>query len=207
MGLPNCLFEPSAPLVLDASVVINLNATGNAARILAAIPNPIFILDVVSRELEAGRAKGRADADMIDALLKDGSAQLAHLSAECEDNFLALVSGSGATTLDDGEAATIAWAVAHQGIPIIDEKKGLAVCRDRFPSLQLATTTDMFAHARVMAELGPVELADAVFKALLLARMRVPDQNIPWVISMIGQERASQCTSLPRSFRIIETQR
>lgn len=203
MGLPNCLLDPSAPLVLDASVVINLNATGDAARILAAIPNSIVILDVVSQELQVGRATGRTDADMVDDLVKAGSAQLASLSAECEGNFLALVSGAGVTTLDDGEAATIAWAVAHGGIPIIDEKKGLAICQDRFPSLQLGTTTDLLAHERVRAELSVEELADAIFKALSLARMRVLDRNIPWVVSMIGQERASLCFSLPRSSRIV----
>ena len=203
MGLPNCLLDPSAPLVLDASVVINLNATGDAARILAAIPNSIVILDVVSQELQGGRATGRTDAAMVDDLVKAGSAQLASLSAECEGNFLALVSGAGVTTLDDGEAATIAWAVAHGGIPIIDEKKGLAICQDRFPSLQLGTTTDLLAHERVRAEFSVEELADAIFKALSLARMRVLDRNIPWVVSMIGQERASLCCSLPRSSRIV----
>jgi hypothetical protein len=36
----------------------NLNATGFAGKILDAIPNPIVILEVVLRELQAGRAKG-----------------------------------------------------------------------------------------------------------------------------------------------------
>ena len=83
MGLPSCLFDRSAPLVLDASVAINLNATGKCAPILDAIPNPIVILDVVLGELEAGRIKGRTDAAMVEALIKSGRAQAAPLSPEC----------------------------------------------------------------------------------------------------------------------------
>ena len=201
MGLPNCLLDPSKPLVLDASVAINLNATGNCIRILDAIPNPVVIVDIVSRELEVGRAKGRSDADVVAALVASGRVEIASLCAECEGNFLAMVCGSGSATLDDGEAATIAWAVAHGGIPIIDEKKGLSICRDRFPSVQAATTTDIFAHDRVLAELGRDDLGDAIFNALLAARMRVQERQIPWVIDMIGSSRAQLCHSLPLSAR------
>ena len=201
MGLPNCSFEPTAPLILDASVAINLNATGIAPRIFDAIPNPIVFVDVVVRELEAGRAKGRTDADMVVSLVQSGRAQLESLSAECEGNFLALVSGTGAATLDDGEAATIAYAVAHGGMPVIDEKKGFAISQDRFPSLQVVTTTDLFAHETVLAVLGASDLSDAIYNALMLARMRVPEHYIPWVISMIGEEKAEKCHSLPLSAR------
>ncbi len=201
MGLPNCLLDPSKPLVLDASVAINLNATGSCVRILDAIPNPVVILDIVSRELEAGRAKGRTDADVVAALVASGRAEIASLCAECEGNFLAMVCGSGSATLDDGEAATIAWAVAHGSTPIIDEKKGLSICQDRFPSVQAATTTDILTHDRVLAELGRDGLGDAVFNALIAARMRVQERHIPWIIDMIGSSRAQLCHSLPLSAR------
>lgn len=201
MGLPNCLLDPSKPLVLDASVAINLNATGCCVRILDAIPNPVVILDIVSRELEAGRAKGRTDADVVAALVASGRVEIASLCAECEGNFLAMVCGSGSATLDDGEAATIAWAVAHGSTPIIDEKKGLSICQDRFPSVQAATTTDIFAQNRVLAELGRGDLGDAIFNALIAARMRVQERHIPWVIDMIGSSRAQLCHSLPLSAR------
>lgn len=201
MGLPNCSFDPTAPLTLDASVAINLNATGSIERILDALPNSVVVLDVVKRELEAGRAKGRTDADMIAALVKSGRIQLVSLSQECEGNFLAMVSGSAASTLDDGEAATIAWSVAHGGIPVVDEKKGQAICRDRFPAILACTTTDILAHEHVRAALGEADLADAIFSALRIARMRVPDCHLDWVVQQIGQSRASICTSLPLSVR------
>jgi predicted nucleic acid-binding protein len=201
MGLPNCSFDPTAPLTLDASVAINLNATGNVERILDALPNSVVVVDVVARELEVGRARGRTDADMIAALVKSGRAQLVSLSQECEGNFLAMVSGSGASTLDDGEAATIAWAVAHGGFPVIDEKKGLAMCQDRFPNTHALTTTDLLAHGNVLSALGATELSDAIFNALRLGRMRVQESHLHWVAQKIGQSRASMCSSLPSAVR------
>ena len=156
MGLPSCLFDRSAPLVLDASVVINLNATGKCALILDAIPNPIVIVDVVLGELESGRIKGRTDAAMVDALIQSGRAQTASLSPASEGNFLALVCGRGSATLDDGEAATIAWAVAHGGIPIIDEKKGGACVGDgwRAACIGDALVSDLHSWAGNLPEAG-----------------------------------------------------
>lgn len=201
MGLPNCSFDPAAPLTLDASVAINLNATGRVESILDALPNSIVIVDVVARELDAGRSTGRTDAEMIAALAKSGRVQLASLTQECEGNFLAMVSGSGPSTLDDGEAATIAWAVAHEGIPVIDEKKGLAICYNRFPTIQACTTTDILSHENVKAVLGAADLADAIFNALTLGRMRVQERHLKWVVQQIGQSRASLCPSLPSVVR------
>jgi predicted nucleic acid-binding protein len=195
------LLDPSKPLVLDSSVAINLNATGNGIRILDAIPNPVVLLDSVSRELEAGRSKGRSDAELVSTLVAKGRAEIASLCGECEGNFLALVCGSGSATLDDGEAATIAWAVAHGGIPVIDERKGLSICKDRFPLVPVATTIDIFAHYGVVGAFGREAIGDAIFNALTLARMRVHERHIPWVIDMIGSSRAQLCHSIPLHIR------
>lgn len=201
MGLPDCLFDPSALLVPDASVLINLNATGCAVQIFEALTNKIAITDVVIGELETGRAKGRTDAGLVDHLLASGLAERVALTAECEEAFLGLVAGLGRATLDDGEAATIAWAAANIGVPVIDERKGLAICRERFPTLKPCSTLDIFAHQSVIAKLGNPGLSDALYNALFHARMRVPEDRIPWVIGIIGQSRAKECTSLPRSVR------
>lgn len=201
MGLPDCLFDPSALLVPDASVLINLNATGCAVQILESLTNKIAITEVVIRELEAGRAKGRTDAALVDHLIERRLVDRVALTAECEEAFLGLVAGSGQATLDDGEAATIAWAAAHMGAPVIDEKKGLAICRERFPALKPCSTLDIFVHQAVRENLGTPGLSDALYNALLHARMRVPEDRIAWVVGVIGQSRARECASLPRSVR------
>lgn len=201
MGLPSCLIDPSLPLVLDASVLINLNATGYAKRILDSLPHPIAVTDVVAKELERGRSKGRTDANLVDEIVHSGRAKRVALSPDCEAEFLSLVAGDRLSTLDDGEAATIAWAVSCNGIAVIDEKKGIAICRERHPKTRLASTIDLFRCDQVRADLTGEMLGDAVFAALSIARMRVLETHLAWVIETIGVSRAALCSSLPRSIR------
>ena len=54
-------------MVADASVWINLAATGGAPRILKALSRPLAITDVALAELERGRPKGRQAADEVAA--------------------------------------------------------------------------------------------------------------------------------------------
>ena len=72
MGSLTSLTDPAALLVADASAVINLNATGCAAEILKALPNPVAVTDVVPGELETGRSRGRRNADMLQELVTAG---------------------------------------------------------------------------------------------------------------------------------------
>ena len=201
MVLQRCLFDPSSPLVLDASVVINLNATGCAAQILTALPNRIIVTDMVADELDAGRAKGRTDADQLALLVGNAQIDRVTLSSISEGHFLDLVAGPGISTLDDGEAATLAWAVANGGIPIIDDKKGIAMCRTKFSNMMVGSTIDVFLQRCVRDKLGDILLAQALYLALSVARMRVPDERLAWVVGIIGQQRAATCNSLPERAR------
>jgi hypothetical protein len=115
--------------------------------------------------------------------------------------FEQLVIGSAADTLDDGEAATLAYALEIGGTAIIDERKANRICMARFSKLQTATSVDLLSHQAVEDTLGRTALAEAVFLALRDARMRVFPHHIDWVVTLIGADRAQQCPSLPRSAR------
>ena len=65
MTCRSCLTDPTAHIVADASVVINLNATKCCETILDALPNRVLVVDEVSLELEAGRHSGNTDADAL----------------------------------------------------------------------------------------------------------------------------------------------
>ena len=56
-------------LLLDASVIVNLNATGYAYRILSALPAEILIPRLVLIELRNGAAAGHTDAVDLQELL------------------------------------------------------------------------------------------------------------------------------------------
>jgi len=201
MGL-SCLSEHTAPIVGDASTVINLNATGCAGAILRSIPNQFVIMDVVLDELGEDLRRGRSDAQLVSELVKQGLVTVASLGSLQNDDFERLVSGSTAATLDDGEAATIAYASEHRVAALIDERKAIQICRGQYPDLLVGSTADLLALECVEAALGQTALANAVYEALQGARMRVLSKHLDWVVRLIGPDRAARCESLPRRARI-----
>ena len=200
MDCPSCLDERTAPVVADTSVIINLNATGCADAILRALPNLCVVVENVSLELQDGRQTGRGDANVLAVLIEQHLVEQAQLGNAGMSQFASLVSGSAVETLDDGEAATIACAIERGAVALIDERKAIRICAERFPTLTVGCTVDVLTHRHVQAALGR-RLADAVFNALDRGRMRVPDQYGQWVVDLIGKERAVRCRSLPKRFR------
>jgi predicted nucleic acid-binding protein len=191
----------SGGIVIDASTAINLNATGCADRILRALPCSVLIEQTVIEELDLGRLRGREDADLTARLLSAGLITRVSLGAAGQSHFETLVVGLACDTLDDGEAATIAYALELGATPIIDERKAHRICGERFPYLPLASTVDLLAHSSIAVALGRETLMDAVLQALLRARMRVLPHRINWVVELIGASFARECPSLPRQNR------
>lgn len=201
MGSSTALTDPAAPLVADASTIINLIASGGAEAVIAALPNRIVVVDVVPAELEAGRTRGRAACDGLKALADAAIIEIVTLPDDAAPWFEELVVGSADETLDDGEAATIAYALARAATALIDERKATRICAARFPQLRVACTVDLLTHPGVEQRLGPSLLADTVFRALRDGRMGVAPQHLEWVVGPIGEERAALCDSLPRRAR------
>lgn len=201
MECQSCLNDSTVPVVADASVAINLNATGCPRIILNALPNRFVVVEQVVLELEAGQQNGRNNADGLNALADTGQVEIVCLGNFGFENFTKLVSGPTAQTLDDGEAATIAYALEHEAIALIDERKANRLCDERFATLTTGCTIDLFAHTAVGVALGHIGLSEAVFNALHDGRMRVPSRYYDWVINLIGSSRARECLSLPKSVR------
>jgi predicted nucleic acid-binding protein len=193
--------DPSHLLVADASAVINLNATGCAESILRALPNRVVVVDVIPGELELGRRRGRRNTDLLNDLIAMDLVTVVQLDEASGPHFESLVVGSAAMTLDDGEAATIAYAIAHGAVAIIDERKGNRICSERFPALGVISTVDLFAQTAVLEALGQGKLTQAILNALQLARMRVLAHRVDWVVQLIGPDQAALCPSLPRAVR------
>lgn len=201
MKSPICSIDGDAPIVADASAIINLNASGCALEIIKALPNRLVVMNIVRSELDRGQIKGRRDAEFLNDLVSAGLVETVKLSDRAEEHFERLVVGPAAMTLDDGEAATIAHAIERKGIAVIDERKANRICVELFPTLRVACTTDIFAHPHVIGAMGRPKLTQGVIYALQLARMRVLPHHIEWVIDLIGPEQAALCASLPRSVR------
>lgn len=183
--------------VLDASVCINLAATGRAIEIFNALEAEFFVTTVVVEELARGRGQGRSAADELASWLHLGHASEQDLPSASEETFLSLVGGAAAVTIDDGEAATIAWAVAHNAVTVTDDRKAVQIANSRFPRLRVASTTDLLLHAKCQSTLGLTAVTDCIERALLDALMRVPQCHLPRVAELLGPYRASRCRSLP----------
>lgn len=202
MGSLSNLTDPRALLIADTSTIINVNACGCAQSVWEALPNRVAVVDVVTDELEEGRQRQRHDADLLKNLVVSGHIEIVQLDEVAELYFEQLVIGPAETTLDDGEAATIAYAVRQNGIALIDERKANRICAQLFPALRIACSLDIFSHPNVQEVLGKEKMADAVFNALCYGRMRAFPQHVEWVVAVIGVERARLCTSLPASVRL-----
>jgi predicted nucleic acid-binding protein len=198
----SCLPESSDILVADASVWVNLAATGRVANHVRTIEKRLVITDVALAELERGRVKGRQTAGQVMALIGDGMIDVVRCPVEHEDLLLSLVAGGAAATLDDGEAATLVYAHSCGGIAVIDERKATVLAARKFPNLVLRTTTDLLLAPEMLEAFGGATLGDSIHNALLLARMRVPDHQMAAVLALIGPERARACASLPAAHRI-----
>jgi hypothetical protein len=100
--------------------------------------------------------------------------------------------------LDDGEAATIAYAVAHSAatVPVVDERKATRIFRKRWSDRVAIGTMALISNDRILTSLPQEHLREAVYSALIHARMRVPNDSREWAIELIGMERAAACPSL-----------
>lgn len=194
-------FRPEPPLVADASVWINLLASGRGVDILRVLSKPTIIPSIALGELERGRDRGRSAHAGVTSLIAAGYATVIDLPGEAENVYLSLVAGRASQTLDDGEAATLALALHFGGTALIDERKAISIAATRFPVLTVATTTDLFLSRPVRAALDAVQLADALFASLVKARMRVPDHLLDEVCACLGSDRTQQCLSLPARVR------
>lgn len=189
--------------VADASVAINLNATGCAHEIIRAQPGIVAITENALAELAAGKRNGHQDYDRLQALIANNVVRVVRLGDTGNLVYASLVEGTALRTLDDGEAATIGYAHETGAVALIDEKKAQAICAAEFPRLKVLSTVDLLTHNLVADALGQHALAQALVNALRDARMRVPSHQIEKVIKLIGEEAALNCTSLPKARRVV----
>lgn len=202
MSSSNFLIDPRTILVVDASVVINLNATGRARDIIMGVPNPWAVTENALAELAGGMRNGHDDARKLRGLIDGGFVDLVGLGDTGGSVYEALVDGSALRTLDDGEAATIGYACEVGGIAVIDERKARRLCADRFPGLPVASTVDLLLHEKVVSALGKKGQVEGIVDALRLARMRVPPEQLGRIVALIGEKCAASCASLPKAARV-----
>lgn len=195
------LSEAGAMVVADASVTINLCASGAGDVILAALPFRVAMVPEAIAEVTGDRRTGRADHLLLQQYLAAGLIECIALDDAAQEIFASLVIGVAAETLDDGEAATIALGIAQGMTVAIDEAKANGLCERRFPHLGRITSSHLFMARGIVAALGPEAHLAALFDALRFARMRIDQQHLDEVARLLGVTRLAECPSLPRAMR------
>lgn len=196
----SCLDNGTDPLVLDTSVLINLNATRIPGKILSSLERRILIPQLVMGEINSDNLYRRQNNIAMSDYLQTEAIAITNLDDVGSMHFGSLVAGED--TLDDGEASVIATAFERGGIAVLDERRARRICSTRYPDVAQATTIDLLSCSVVAKKLERSVLAQATYDAMVGARMRVIDSQIPWVIDLIGRERAATCNSLPNSVRL-----
>lgn len=194
-----------ATLVADASVVINLNATGHALDIIRSFSGSLVVTENAFTELASGAPNGHSDDKKLMKLVDADAVRLVQLGESGRLVYASLVEGSTSRTLDDGEAATIGYAQETGGVAMIDEKKARVICANEFPDLTVVSTIDLLTHEAVRSALGKEGQIRAILNALHKARMRVPPHQIELIINLIGREAAATCRSLPKAVQASNT--
>lgn len=183
-------------LVLDASVAINLLGTGEAGLILQTLGRHIIMDEQTIKEILYDPIYGRPGELVINEIVNDGMITRTRLSSPAYEAFLELTGADPPDDLGDGEAATIATATHEHAIPVIDERKARRVYSTRSPDSPILHTIDLLACPTVTKALGAERLGTIVYNALRHARMRVPPCARPWILDLIGQDRAKECPSM-----------
>jgi hypothetical protein len=187
-------------LVLDASAWINVLGTGADHAILSALDRPKVVVEVTSAELHRHPLQPARGEHPLEPHVASGSVIRSELSGNAWSTFYSLVGADPTDDLDDGEAATLAYAHHFNGVAVIDERKARRVASMRFPELELWSSVDIFRRPEVCDALG-AKLGEAVFSALVNARMRVFARDQEWVENIVGKDRARECPSLRRRGR------
>jgi predicted nucleic acid-binding protein len=191
------------PLVMDASAIINFLGSGMPEVLLRNLGLPVLVAGQAFGEVRRHPIPGEPIVPAMAELTAGGFIQEVKLGPMGYGIFLELVANDLSGGLDDGEAATIAAALEHpeEAIIVVDEKKAARTVAMRWPERRCVDTMTVFAQTRVRGEISEAVFADAMFSALRHARMRVPEDGLDWIISLIGNERGLQCPSLGPSLR------
>jgi predicted nucleic acid-binding protein len=186
----------------DASVAINLLSTGRFPDILEAIPIQVVLEETVLGELKhhpVDRSDPRieiANAERNGFLRRDA------LHETRLPEFFQLVSGDIASSIGDGESATIVIARQIGGVPVLDDQKAIRVMREHFGSdTKVVSSLDILSHPAVVTSLGE-SLAPAIIGALDYGRMRVPPEYEAWVKNCVGVEKFAKCSSIRMDARL-----
>ena len=166
-------------LILDASCLLNLYATGRLIEIAAAPPWQLAVADYVL-EQEAlyvrtigahEEQEGTVPVD-LSPLIDEGLLLVLRLENPSEQGYFVEL----AAVLDDGEAVTGAIALNRGHAVAIDDRKARRVLGEKASGMKLVSTLDLM---RQWSESVPVQEVRDALRAMQHGARYVPGQRDP----------------------------
>ena len=195
MTFSGSLTSAKTHLILDTSVLINLNASQHGESIVAAIPYDILVPRIVLEELTRPTEKSGGGEGFANTLFSKGLAQAVPLSDNESIIYERLTAGE--ISLGDGEAASIAMAAVRGFCVAIDDGKARDHATSLFETIDLCWSIDLMLHPEVVSVIACEIICEALFLALRDGRMRIHESHCETVVNIIGRDHARQCPSLP----------
>lgn len=187
--------QPPILILLDASCLLNLYATGRLRDIALALPHRLGVADYVI-EQEAlyvwrpGLGETREEQVLVDLspLVAEGVIQVLRLEHQEEEaTFVDM-----AALVDDGEAVTAALAL-HRGCAVAtDDRKARRVLAERAPTVPLVSTLDLLKKWGERSSVAATDLRAAML-AMQSGASYVPGERDPlyeWWRTVVHDEGA-----------------
>ena len=172
----SCLSDylPAGPVVLDASVIINLLGCGEMHDVLIALGVQALVEERTLEEIRRHPVPGLDHRSELDGLQQNGRLVVERMTDHDYEVFLRLTTGSRASRLDVGESAAITLALGRGHTVILDENKArLIVARD-FAQLAVVSTFRMLLTAGYRGGWSAARVQRQLIRARQQARMAVP---------------------------------
>lgn len=152
--------------------------------------------EIALREVTIDPFSGKSPTAVLSDLRQSGLIKVISMGNEAYEMFIGLTGGDPPDDLDDGEAATLAQAAFGNHVAVIDERKAIRVSGIQFPELELLNSLDLLTSQELLQQNGRDAIVEFVHLALRNARMRVPPSERPWIVNLLGDDRARECPSL-----------
>ena len=196
------LDETETDIVLDASVLINILATGYAERILGSLERKVFITSEAYSEVSRDPYTNRDASETVKPLEIKQLLLRRDLGVRSKLRYELLVNPTR-YNLGKGEAATIGYCEEHKLTAVIDERKGRTVATNY---ADVAGTIDLLAYKRVFESFDPVEYREALLNAGILGRMYIPFEWGQWAENILHESVARELLGLRRYYRLRDEQ-
>lgn len=166
-----------SPLVLDASVIINLLGSEHAAEVLGAIDVSIVVEERTLKEIKRHPISGRSHVDELNALIAKGLIRVVRMTGEAYEIYLGLIDDASPSSLGDGESAAIAIAATFGHCVVLDDRKARRVFGERYPNTPLLSTIRLFVGAGENCSVVSAKFEKIVELALSNSRMGIPNED------------------------------